>query len=119
MPALFLKIIFAAVSVVTLVAFSALTLLVGWQEGHPAYKNHGGWWRWAMVSPDGVAPSRMVGVSASVSLPLYHKVQKFYSGTGSPRWSLKKGRKPVVVWWSAVVFGNTLSVVYMMMMLAK
>jgi len=29
----------------------------------------GGWWRWALVSPDGVAPSQMVGVSASVSLP--------------------------------------------------
>ena len=53
----------------------------------------GGWWRWALVSPDGVAPSRMVGVSASVNLPLHHKVQKFSSGTGSPRWSRKKGRK--------------------------
>ena len=32
---------------------------------------------------------------------LYHKVQKFSSGTGSPRWSRKKGRKTVVfvVWW--------------------
>ena len=66
------------------IAFSALTLLVGWQEGHPACKKYGGWWRWALVSPDGVAPSRMVGVSASVSLPLHHKVQKFSSGTGSP-----------------------------------
>jgi len=37
-----------------------------------------------MVSPDGVAPSRMVCVSASVNLPLHHKVQKFSSGTGSP-----------------------------------
>ena len=57
-------------------AFSALTLLVGWQEGHPACKKYGGWWRWAPVSPDGVASSRMVGVSASVNLPLHHKVQK-------------------------------------------
>ena len=40
------------------VAFSALTLLVGRQEGHPARKkNMGGWWRWTLVSPDGVAPS--------------------------------------------------------------
>jgi len=38
----------------------------------------GGWWRWALVSPDGVAPSRMVSVSASVNLPLHHKVQKFF-----------------------------------------
>jgi len=78
-------------------AFSALTLLVGWQEGHPACKKHGGWWRWALLSPDEVAPSRMVGVSAFVNLPLHHKVQKFSSGTGSPRWSRKKGRKTVMV----------------------
>jgi len=53
-----------------------------------------------MVSPDGVAPSRMVSVSASVNLPLRHKVQKFSSGTGSPGWSRKNGRKTVmVVWW--------------------
>jgi len=51
------------------------------------------------VSRDGVAPSRMVGVSASVNLPLHHKVQKFSSGTGSPGcgWSRKKGHKTVVV----------------------
>ena len=58
----------------------------------------GGWWRWALLSPNEVAPSRMVGVSASVNLPLHHKVQKFFSGTGSPGWSPKKGRKTVVVW---------------------
>jgi len=40
----------------------------------------GGQWRWALVSPDGVVPSRMVCVSASVNLPLHHKVQKFSSG---------------------------------------
>jgi len=79
-------------------AFSALTLLVGRQEGHPARrKNMGGWWRWALVSPDGVAPSRIVSVSVSVNLPLHHKVQKFSSGTGSPGWSRKKGHKTVVV----------------------
>jgi len=58
----------------------------------------GGGWRWALISPHGVAPSRIVGVSASVNLPLHHKVQKFSSGTGSPRWSQKKGSKMVVVW---------------------
>jgi len=36
-------------------------------------------------------------VSASVNLPLHHKVQKFSSGTGSPGWSRKKGLKTVVV----------------------
>jgi len=39
----------------------------------------------------------MVGVSASVNLPLLHKVQKFSSGTGSPGWSWKNGRKIVVM----------------------
>jgi len=39
----------------------------------------------------------MVGVSASVNLPLHHKVQKFSSGTSLPRWSRKKGRETVVV----------------------
>jgi len=83
---------------IVLVAFSALMLLAGRQEGHPACKKIcGGWWRWALGSLDGVAPSRMVGVSASVNLPLHHKVQKFSSGTGSPGWSRKKGRKMVVV----------------------
>jgi len=85
------------------VAFSALTLMVGRQEGHPARKNMGGWWRWALVSLDGVAPSRMVCVSASVNLPLHHKVQKFSSGSGSPGWSRKKNRKTVVVWCGVMV----------------
>jgi len=56
-----------------------------------------GWWRWALLSPDGVAPSRMVGASACVSLPLHHKVQKFSSGTGSPGWSRKRVVKRL--WW--------------------
>jgi len=64
---------------------------------HSVYEKYGGWWRWALISPDWVAPSRMVGVSGSVNLPLHHKVQKFSSGTGSPGWSRKKGRKTVVV----------------------
>jgi len=81
-----------------LIAFSAVMLLVGQQEGHPACKKiWGGWWRWALVSANGVAPSRMVCVSASVNLPLHHKVQKFSSGTGSPWWSWKKGHKMVVL----------------------
>jgi len=49
----------------------------------------GGGGHWLLV--------RMVGVSASVNLPLHHKAQKFSSGTSSPGWSRKKGRKTVVV----------------------
>ena len=47
-------------------------------------------------------PSRMVSVSASVDLPLHHKVQKFSSGTGSPGWSQRKGHK-MVVWGTVLV----------------
>jgi len=46
---------------------------LGGRKGIRPVKN-GGWWRWALLSPDGVAPSRMIGVSAFVSLPLHHKV---------------------------------------------
>ena len=55
-------------------------------------------------------PSQMVNVSASVNLPLHHKVQKFCSGTGSPGWSRKKDRTMVVV---VVVAGVFLSLLYL------
>jgi len=71
---------------------------LGGRKGIPACKKMGGWWRWALVSPDGVVPSWMVGVSASDNLPLHYKVQKCSSGTSSPGWSQKKGCKTVVVW---------------------
>jgi len=66
----------------------------------------GGRWRWALISPDGVGPTHMVGVSACIYLSLHHKVQKFSSGTGSPGWSRKKGCKTVVV--CGVIFYNLL-----------
>jgi len=62
---------------------------LGGRKGIRSVKN-GGWWRWALLSPDGVAPSRVVSESACVNLPLHHKVQKFSSVTGWPRWSWKR-----------------------------
>jgi len=59
---------------------------LGGRKGIWPVKKWEGWWRWALVSPDGVAPSRMVSVSASLNVPLHHKVQKFSSGIGSPGW---------------------------------
>jgi len=53
----------------------------------------GEWWTWALVSPDGAAPSRMDSVSASVNL----QVQKFSSGIASPARSWKKGHKTAAV----------------------
>jgi len=40
---------------------------LGGRKGIRPIKNMGGWWRWALVSQDGVAPSQMVSVSASVN----------------------------------------------------
>jgi len=48
---------------------------LGGRKGIRPVKNMGGWWRWALLSADRVAPSEMVGVSASVNLPLHHKVK--------------------------------------------
>jgi len=59
--------------------------------------NMGARWRWALVSPDGVAPSRMVSVSASVNLSLHHKVQKFYSGPAHPGGPGKRAVKRLCV----------------------
>jgi len=42
---------------------------LGGRKGIRSVKNIGGWWRWALLSPDGVAPRRMVSVSASVNFP--------------------------------------------------
>ena len=50
-----------------------------------------------LLSPDRVAPRRMVVVSTSVNLPLQHKVQKFPSGTGSPGGPGKRAVKRL--WW--------------------
>ena len=47
--------------------------------------------RWMCNVNGGVALSRMVTVSASVNLPLHHEVQKFSTGTGSPRVVPEKG----------------------------
>ena len=58
----------------------------------------GGWWRCALVSLDGVAPSRLVDVFASVNLPLHHKVQKFSCGDSSPGWSRSR-KRAVKRWW--------------------
>jgi len=63
----------------------------------------GGGWRWALVSLDGVAPSRMVGWSACVNLPLHHKVRSFVlapAHLGGPRKKVVNGcGGGVVVHW--------------------
>jgi len=57
-----------------------------------------GWSGWSDAQPG----------SQYLHLPLHHKVQKFSSGTSSPGWSWKKGRKTVVVcWWWLVTYGDS------------
>jgi len=62
-------------------AFSALTLLVWRQEGHPACKKP---WGGGAVSPVGVAPTRTVGTSASIIFPRSIKIQKTGAGETQP-----------------------------------
>jgi len=57
---------------------------------------------WALVSPDGVAPSRIVGVSASVNLPLQHKVHKFFLAPADPGGPGKMAVKQL--WWWSLLF---------------
>ena len=49
------------------------------------------WSGWSGTQPDGLC------VCLCQCSSLHHKVQKFSSGTGSPGWSRKKGRKMIVV----------------------
>ena len=78
-------------------AFSALTLLVGWQEGHPACKKLSGgvlaWLSaWSEVQTC-IWPSWCHCHSHSLSLASVKSSWFYLSGTGSPVYSQKKGRK--------------------------
>ena len=79
------------------------------QNLHLIYHDLAGWWRWALVRPDGAMSSWLVGVSASVNFPLQNKVQKFFSGTSSPGWSRKKGPKTVVCYHHCVFINAAFS----------
>ena len=67
----------------------------------------------SLISLDGVAPSRIVGVSVSDISPCTIKSRR-RSGTGSPGWSWEMGRKMVVcfvlVLFASVVLGLVSSV---------
>jgi len=72
---------------------------VGWVAGRASSpKNMGGWWRWALV----IVQMEWRPAGWSVCLPLLIsrctiKSRSSSSGTSSPGWSRKKGRKTVVV----------------------
>ena len=79
-----------------LVAFSAFTLLVGRQGGHPACKKlgDGGGGHWLVRME--WHPARWLACLPLLIFPGTIKSRSFSSGTGSPGWSYKKGRKTVV-----------------------
>jgi len=67
------------------IAFRALTLLVGRQEGHPACKKTlGGCGGGGAVSTVGVAPTRTVGTSAPSIFPCSTKIKKTGGGETQP-----------------------------------
>jgi len=82
-------------------AFSALMLLVGRQEGHPACKKYGefgggGHWLVRMEW----RPAGWLVFLPLLIFPCTIKSRSSLTGTCSPGWSRKKGRKTVVVvWW--------------------
>jgi len=98
---------FAAMPCVLLLAFSALTLLVGWQEGHLACKNE--WWGTGMV----ICLERMAQL---MSLPLtvscFSKIQIGFTFLvpAHPGSSGKRAVKWVCVctsgYMSVVIFAN-------------
>jgi len=59
----------------------------------------GGWWRWALVVPDGVAPIRMVSVSASVNLPFTIKSRSSLLALADPGSPGKRAVKRLWWWW--------------------
>ena len=61
----------------------------------------GGWWRWTLVSPDGVAPSQMISVSASFNLPLHHKSRSSVMALAHPGGPGKRAVNGL--WWSVKV----------------
>jgi len=76
-------------------AFTALTLLVGWQDGHPVCKN---WvmryWRGYLsgVSYKWFAYGSAGVTATTSSLALLKSRMVYLSDAGLPRLSLKKGR---------------------------
>jgi len=72
---------------------------LGARKGIWPVKNMGGWWRWALVSLDGVAPSWMVDVSASVIFPCTVKSRNPFLAPADPGGTRKRAVKRLWWWW--------------------
>jgi len=75
------------------------------------WRKNGGWWRWSLISPDRMAPSRIVSVSTSVIFPctMDHKSTRFLLAPAHPGSPGERGRKMVV----CVCVGGGVSVLKM------
>jgi len=75
-------------------AFSAVTLLVGWQEGHPACKTLSGGmlaWLCVWVKVAQLIPM-LLTISCSRKSRLVLPAWFYFSGAGSPGWSQTKSK---------------------------
>ena len=86
------SLIFNTVLCRLLIAFSALTLLVGWQEGHPACKKLGCWRGYLSGAGCRLAYGPADATATHCLLLQYNPDWFYLSGTGWPGYSRKKGR---------------------------
>jgi len=63
-----------------------------------------GWWRWALVSPDGVAPSRMIGVLPLLIFPCTIKSRSSLLAPAHPGGPGKRAVKRLCVLVSFMLF---------------
>jgi len=70
---------------------------LGGRKGIQPVKNMGGWWRWALVSLDGVVPSQMVGVCLLLIFPCIMKSRNSLLAPAHLDGPRNKGHKTVVV----------------------
>jgi len=69
---------------------------MGGRKGIRPVKN-GGWWRWALVCPDGAAPSRWSVCLPLLIIPCKIKSRNSLLALAHPGGPGKKGRKTIVV----------------------
>ena len=90
--------VFAFVDNVTLLPSVLRCCWFGGRKGIRPVKN-GGWWRWTLLSPDGVMFRQMVSVSVCVNLPLHQKSRSSLLAPAHPGGPGKRAVKRLWWWW--------------------
>jgi len=78
---------------------------LGGRKGIRPVENMGGWWRWALVSLDGVVPSQMVVVSLCLPLLMFPCTIKSRSCLLAPAHPGGQGKRAVKWLWFVVCGG--------------